>query len=67
MISLLAGNCFPSHVLLSTQEFVPAGLGDAVCYPVLVTQAEGNFPGVPAVHVCVDAYQALRLCSAQCS
>ena len=29
----------------------------------VVTQAEGNLPGVPAVHMCVDAYRALRLCS----
>lgn len=46
--------CFRSHILLSTQDFVPAELGDAMCYPVLpgglsMIEAEGSFPGVPGI------------------
>lgn len=35
-ISLLTGNCFPSHIFLSTQDLVLSELGDALCYPVLL-------------------------------
>lgn len=61
----LQGIVFPATSFFPPRSF-PSRIGGCRVLPSapgwVVTQAEGNLPGVPAVPVCVDAYQALRLC-----